>query len=112
MLDCEIGLAGIYPENTARNPSAGVARVERERPVHQPNHRTDILAEKSQHKGGVGENAWVVLPHFERLPRKIDAFAAGYLRVFGPAVFDAPHMAKRRPGKCRPVMAIDRDCLL
>ena len=66
MLDREIGLAGKQPEKTAQIPAAGIARVDRERPVDQPDHRTDILAELSQHSRGVGEDAGVVLPRLER----------------------------------------------
>src|SRR5216684_2099199 len=109
MLDREIGLAGKYPEKAACIPAASEARVERERTVDQPDHGTDVLAEKSQHEGGVGEDARVVLCHLERLPSKIGGLAAGYFRLFGPAVPDEPQVAHRRPQKCRPVMPIDRD---
>ena len=61
MLDCEIGLAGPELEKAAHIPAAGEARVQRERPVDQPDHRTDILAECSQHSGGVGEDARIAI---------------------------------------------------
>src|SRR5205823_2295015 len=64
------------------------------------------------HKGDVGEDARVVLPRLERLPSEIDALAAVCLRFFGPAVIDEPQVAERRPGESRPIMPIDRDCLL
>jgi len=44
MLDREIGLTGQHPDNAAQIPAAGIARVERERTVDQPDHGTDILA--------------------------------------------------------------------
>src|ERR1700736_793287 len=112
MLDCEISLAGPEPETAAQIPAAGEARVERERAVDQPEHGADVLAELCQHPGGGSEDARVVLPHLERLPSKIDGFAAGCLRRVGPAVKDEPHMAHRRKGQCRSVMSIDRDRLL
>jgi len=112
MLDREVGLAGKQPEKAAQKPATGIARVERERPVDQADHRTDILAELSQHESCVGEDAGVVLSHLERLPSEIAGLAAGCLRLFGPAVIDEPQMADRRPGQYRPVMPIDRDRLL
>ena len=112
MLDREIVLTGKDPEKAAHKPAAGEARVERQRTVDQPDHGTDILAELRQHLGGVGEDARVVLRHLERLPSKIAGLAAICLRRFGPAVNDEPHVADRRPGKCRPVMRIDRDRLI
>src|ERR1700730_12601740 len=103
MLDCEIVLASPEPQTAAQIPAAGEAQVERERTVEQPDHGADVLAELSQHPGGGSEDARVVLPHFERLPSKIDGFAAGCLRRVGPAVKDEPHMAHRRTSQCRSV---------
>src|SRR5437868_11476192 len=93
-------------------PAAGEARVECQRTVDQPDHRTDVLAEIRQHKAGVGKDARVILPRLERLPSEIDGLAAGCLRLFGPAISDEMHMAHRCPGECRPVMRIDRNRLL
>ena len=87
MLDREIGLTGPDPENAAHKPAAGEARVERQRTVDQPDHGADVLAEISQHEGGVGEDARVVLPRLERLPSKIAGLAASCLRLLGPAVY-------------------------
>ena len=112
MLDPEVVFAGVGPQNAAQIPAAGKARVERERPVHQPDHRSDILAEISQHVGGVSQNARVVLRRLERPPSEIDALAAVWFRRFGPAVNDEPHVAVRRPGECWPIMPIDPDRLL
>jgi hypothetical protein len=75
-LDREIGLAGIYPESPAQVPAAGKARIERQRPIDQPDHRTDVLAANCQHEGGIGEDARVVLRRLERLPGKLDDLAA------------------------------------
>src|ERR1051326_8545690 len=111
MLDREIVLTGIYPESAAHNPAAGKARVDRKRPVDQPDHRAEIFAESSQKNGRRGEGAGVVLAHLERLPGKLDGSPASCLRRFGPAVIAEPVMAERRPGQCRPVMRIDRDRL-
>src|SRR4029077_7028262 len=72
----------------------------------------DILAEHTQCVGSVGEDGRVVLPSRERSASKIDTLAAGWPRVFGPAVSDDRHLAHRRPDKRRPVMPIDRDRLL
>ena len=88
MLDREIVLAGPVPENATQKPAAGEARVERERTVDKPDYGTDVLAEMSQNKGRVGEDARVVLRHLERLPSEIDGFAAGCLRLLGPAIVD------------------------
>src|SRR5215831_8757189 len=111
MLDREIGLTGPDSEKAAQQPATGVTRVEPQRSVEQPDHRTDILAEASQDLGGVDEDARLVLPHVKRLPSEIDGLAPGWFWLFGPAVVDKPRVAIRRPGECRGVMAIDRDCL-
>jgi hypothetical protein len=86
MLDREIGLARGEPEIAAHKPTAGEARVERQRPVDQPDHRAGILTEATQHKGGVGEDVRVVIRRLERLPSKVDGPTAGRLRRFSPAV--------------------------
>src|SRR4029077_13861318 len=112
MLDCEIGLAGPDPEGTAQIPAASIARVEREGTVDQPDHGADILAESSQHEGGVGKDARVVLSLLERLPSKLDGPAAGYLRLRGPAIKKEPQVAHRGPGECRPGKLIDRHHLV
>ena len=88
MLDREVGLTGKHPEKAAHIPAAGVARVERERAVDQPDHGTDIFAEVSQHIGGVDEDARVVLRRLERPPSKLYALATACLRRFCPAVSD------------------------
>src|ERR1700730_13421853 len=111
MLDCEIGLAGPDPDVAAHIPAVGIARVERERTVDQPDHGTDVLSEASQHKCGVGEDARVALPHLERLPSEVAGLATACLRVFGPALNDEPRVAVCRPGQRRAVMPIDRDRL-
>ena len=71
---CSIARSG-WPAKILRRPldqpAAGKARVERERTVDQPDHGADILAETSQRKGGVGEDARVVLGHLERPPSEI-----------------------------------------
>ena len=77
MLDREIGLTGPEPEKAGQISAAGEARVERERPVDQPDHGADILAQSSQHEGGVGKDARVVLPQLERLPSEAAGLAAG-----------------------------------
>ena len=112
MLDCEIVLASKCPEKTANKPAASEARVERERPVNQPNHCADVFAEIPQHVGRVGEDTRVALPSLERLPREVDAFAARRPRLFSPSVSDERRLAERRPCNCWPVIPIDRDCLL
>src|ERR1700730_7985111 len=112
MLDRLIGLAGPKPETAAQVPAAGEAWVERERAVDQPDHGADVLAEKRQHEGGVGEDARVVLPRLERLPSKTAGLAAGWVWVFGTTRSDQLQVANRRPGKSRSVMPSDRDRLL
>ncbi len=112
MLDREIVLTGKGPDKTAQKPAAGIAWVERQRALNQPDHGADILAEKGQHQGGVGEDARVVLRHLKRLPGKISGLMAVCLQRCGPTVGDEQLVAGRRPGKRRPVMPIDRDRLL
>src|SRR5215472_13989303 len=109
MLDREIGLTGKDPKKSAKSPAEGVARVEREGTIDQPDHRTDILAEIRQHEGGNGEDARVVLRHLGCLPSEIAGHISGHLRLFSPAVDDELHVAGRRPGECWPVTRIDRD---
>ena len=81
MLDREIGLTGKYPEKAAHIATAGEARVESERTVDQPYHGANVLAEVSQHEGGVGEDARVVL---SRLWRR-DGGPSSFLRHPGLA---------------------------
>src|SRR5258705_71860 len=102
------GPRGCARADRSARPEGGwhAARVDRERTVCQPDHGADILAEASQHLGGVGKDARVALPHLERPPREIDGLAAGCLWLRGPAVIHEPLMADRRPGKCRPVVPI------
>src|ERR1051326_1225667 len=71
MLDREIMLTGVQPENAALKPTARIARVERKCAIDQPDHRTEVLAESRQHDGGVGEDARVVLNR-ARPPRSSD----------------------------------------
>src|SRR5207244_12075572 len=104
MLDPEIRLAGPHPEKAAHEPAAGVARIECQRTVDQPDHRADVLAEPRQYLGGVGENARVVLRRLERPPGKIAGLAAGCLRLFGPALNDEPQVTVRRQRECGSVM--------
>jgi len=84
MLDREIVLTGIYPDKAAPKPATRKARVQGQRPIDQPDHRADILAELSQRNGGVGEDARVVLPHLERLAGKVGALPAMRLRLRSP----------------------------
>jgi len=112
MLNRKIVLTSPDPYKAAQIPAAGEARVERQRAVNQPDHSADILAEICEHEGGVGEDARIVFLCPERQTSKIDGFAAACLRCFGEPVNDEPQVADRRPGQCRPVMTIDRDCLL
>src|SRR6266446_5551312 len=112
MLDRKIGLAVPDPEKAADRPAAGVARVERQRTIDEPDHRTHVLAAPREHLGGIGEDARVVLRHLERLPREVGGLAASYLRFFGPAFSEEPQVAVRRPGERCPITRIDRDRLL
>src|SRR5229473_5287447 len=104
MLDGEIRLAGPEPQSAAAKPAARKARVQRQHPVDQPHHGTDVLAEIPQHVGDVSEDVRVVMRHLERLPRKIDGLAAICLWCFSPAINGDPPVAHRRPGKCRTIM--------
>src|SRR6266550_685643 len=112
MLDPEIGLAGPHPEKAAHKPTAGVARIERERTIDQADHRTNILAEPRQHLGGIGEDSRVVLRLLECLPGKIAGLPMGYCRLFGPTLNDKPQVAVRGQRGRRSVMPIDCDRLL
>src|SRR6516225_2238167 len=109
MLNCEIRLTGPDPQKATHIPAASEARVKHERTVNQPDHGLDILAKIPQHESGMDEYAWVVLSHFERLPREFDGLATRCFRLCGPAVSEDSHMTERRPRKCRPVMPIDSD---
>ena len=111
MFDRKIELPSVYPDKAAPIPAASEARVERQRSIDQPDHRANILAELSQYQGGVDEDARIVLPHLERPPGKVGALAAIRVWLVGPAITDEPQVADRRPGQCRPVMRIVRDCL-
>jgi hypothetical protein len=66
MLDREIGLTGKYPEKAAHITAAGKARIDRQRPIDQADHRADVLAETSQYQSRIGEDARVVLCRLER----------------------------------------------
>ena len=90
MPDREVGPTRQGSKKAAHIPAASKARIDCQRTVHQTDHRADVLAEVSQHQGGVGEDGRVVLRRLKRLPSEIDGVAAGCFRVFGPAVLDEP----------------------
>jgi hypothetical protein len=103
MFDREIGFTGKGPENAAQKPAAGEARVERQRSVDQPDHGTYVLAEMSQNKGRVGEDARVVLRHLERLPSEINQPRAQH-RELPPPLGSHP----RRQAHCQPIACESR----
>src|SRR5712672_3299163 len=111
MLDREIVLAGPDPDNAAHKPAAGIARVECQRTVDQPDRGGNILAEIRQREGGVGEDARVVVRRLERMPSKVAGLAVGRLQLLGPAFSNELDVAVSRPGKRGPVMRINRDRL-
>src|SRR4029077_11126705 len=92
MLDREIGFTGIYPEKAAHKPAEGEARVEHQRTVDQPNHRTDILADLRQHEGCVGKDARVVGRRVGRLPSEIAGLAPAAFFEAGGTVIDSSPM--------------------
>jgi hypothetical protein len=48
MLDSDVGLARIIPEQSTNEPAAREARVERKRTIDQRHHGADVLAEICQ----------------------------------------------------------------
>src|SRR5271167_3283604 len=71
MLDCNVRLACISPEDTADVPAIGVVRVERQRTVDQRHHGADVLSKKSEREGGMRQDARVVAGHFQGPPCEI-----------------------------------------
>src|SRR5438132_7082905 len=66
---CSIARSG-WPAQALRTPLTNQPRAKlgvSQRPVDQPDHGVDILAELTQYMGGVDENARVVLSHLECL---------------------------------------------
>jgi len=98
MLDRCIVLTSIRPEKTADVPAACETRVQRERPIDQSEHHSDILPEIRQHEGRVGEDTWVIFPYLKGLPSKLNCREAGRVRLFGPSVKNQSHFADRGPG--------------
>jgi hypothetical protein len=64
-----------------------------------------ILAEISEYKSGIGENARIVPRHLKRPPREIDA--AHVFGLFGPALSNELHLTHRRQGQRRTTVPID-----
>src|SRR3954452_7487187 len=111
MLNREIVLTGSYSQRAAQIPTPCEARVQRERTVDQPNHRPNVLAESSQHGGGIGKDAWIVMRHLKRLSSKIDGPTTACFRSFSPAFSNDPQVAIRCPRQCRAVMLVNGDGL-
>src|ERR1700730_3887800 len=112
MFDRSVRLTGPAPEYPAGVPPTRKAWVEHQRAVDQRHHGADVLAEKSQHEGGICEHTWVVAGDLKDPPSKIGALQAVCLRVFAPAVLNETIPAKRGPCERRPVTWIARDRLL
>jgi hypothetical protein len=76
VLDREIELAGVSPQSGAPYPTACKARVETKRTVDQPYGDIDVLPERPEHDGSIGEDVWVIPGAPETPPRQIDPLAA------------------------------------
>ena len=90
MLNCEIEMTRPEPEDPAPVPAAGEARIECQRPIDQPDHGIDVLAEISERVGGMHQDDRVIAAHLQRPAREFDSFASDSLRRVGPAVIDRP----------------------
>jgi len=75
MLDRDIGLAGIISQSGAPYPTSGKARIEGKRTVNRANREVDVLTERSEHNGSIGQGIRIVGSAAERLPRQIDGYA-------------------------------------
>src|SRR5215472_14322161 len=60
MLNCEIEMTRPEPEDPAPVPAAGEARIECQRPIDQPDHGVDVLAEICERVGGMHQDDRVV----------------------------------------------------
>jgi len=99
MLDRDVGLARLQPEEAADVPAASVVRIERQGAVNQRHHRADVLTEIGQHEGGIRQDARVVAGHFQSSPGKIGALQTICPRIFAPTVKKQPKTASRGPGE-------------
>ncbi|HEY2541220.1 MAG TPA: hypothetical protein VGI28_17250 [Stellaceae bacterium] len=68
MLDRNVLLARVTPQDAAHEPAAREVRVKRQRAVTQRDHRADVLAEPGQRTGGIHQDARVVAGHFQGPP--------------------------------------------
>ena len=82
MLEGDIRLAGKDPEQSARVPTAGMVRIERQTTVDQRETDGDVLAPISEEKAGKSENIGVVRIAAKRPPREIDTGPRSRLGVF------------------------------
>jgi hypothetical protein len=83
-------------------PPTRKARIERERPVDQRDHGTDILAEESEPSGGIDDGARVVRGRSQRSPREIDTLATVRFRIFASSVKTQVAIADRGQASASP----------
>src|SRR6266853_94700 len=99
MVDCDVGLARPYPEDTADEPAVGEIRVECQSAVDQRHHGADVLAERGQRISGIRQDARIVAGHFQGSPGEICALPSVRLSIFTPIVDNQPRAAEGGPGE-------------
>src|SRR5215471_8996235 len=106
MLDCNIVLARVYADKTARIPSARAARIEHEGTVDQSNRCVDVLLGPAKDESSIDENSGVLIGDRQRRFRHCDSFAAACDRIFCPAVKAKPKVAYASPGEGQPISRV------
>jgi hypothetical protein len=108
MLNPDIQLARVNPEDATDMPTARVVWVERQGTVDQRHHIADVLAEMVKREGGSGQDTRIVAGHFQRSPGEIGTLPNVRLPIFAPIVEKQPLTAMRSQSERRPIARIAR----
>jgi hypothetical protein len=82
MLDRNVGLTCHQPENAADVPATRKTGIERQSPVNQRYHGTNVLAEMAQRVSGICQDARIIDGASEGTPSEISALQTIRRRIF------------------------------
>ena len=82
MLDGNLRLPRLHPDDAADVPTAGVVGVERQGTIDYRNHRADVLPKKSQRVGCIRQNRRVVARHCQGPSAEIEALGTLHRWIF------------------------------
>src|SRR6516162_11053757 len=102
---------GPQSQKAADVPAARIAWIEGESAINQRYHRVDVLAEKGERHGGVGQNAGGVLRQLHSPAAEVNAFLPGRIPIWSGSVAGQLHAAERRKAARRAVLRVADDGL-